>query len=212
MIILECEQGTDEWYKARLGIPTASMMGKIITIAGKKSSSWADTRNKLIAERVLGRPLETFSNEWMERGKELEPKAAMLYQLHHDVELREAGFCYMDESKQAGFSPDRLMPSIKRGLEIKCPSPGVHIGYHLSARLPGSYVQQVYSSLYMSGYDTWDFMSYHPEIAPFYFRISKDDTAYQNFITSLMDILPDFIEDLNTTYERAYSLKLKEAA
>jgi hypothetical protein len=34
MIILDLEQGTPEWLQARLGIPTASNFGNIITPTG----------------------------------------------------------------------------------------------------------------------------------------------------------------------------------
>ena len=39
MIILDHEQGTEEWFAARLGKPSASNFSKLITATGKPSSS-----------------------------------------------------------------------------------------------------------------------------------------------------------------------------
>ena len=39
MIILDHEQGTEEWLAARRGKPSASMFSKLITMTGKPSSS-----------------------------------------------------------------------------------------------------------------------------------------------------------------------------
>lgn len=37
LITLDCEQGTEEWLTARLGIPTATGIENIVTPTGKKS-------------------------------------------------------------------------------------------------------------------------------------------------------------------------------
>ena len=56
MIVLDCQQGSEEWYRARLGIPTASNFSAIITPKGKPTASETRTRylHKLLAEWALG--------------------------------------------------------------------------------------------------------------------------------------------------------------
>ena len=54
MIVLEHEQGSNEWFAARLGRPSASMFSKFITSAGKASTSADSYINELIAERLPG--------------------------------------------------------------------------------------------------------------------------------------------------------------
>ena len=39
LITLDCEQGSEEWLAARLGIPTATGFENIVTATGKKSAS-----------------------------------------------------------------------------------------------------------------------------------------------------------------------------
>ena len=55
MIILDHEQGTEEWLAARLGRPSASNFGKLITVSGKPSTSAVGYINQLIAERFVGK-------------------------------------------------------------------------------------------------------------------------------------------------------------
>ena len=55
MIILDHEQGTEEWFAARLGKPSASNFGKLITATGKPSTSADGYINQLIAERLRKR-------------------------------------------------------------------------------------------------------------------------------------------------------------
>ena len=51
MIILDHEQGSDEWFAARLGRPSASMFNKLITSTGKPSTSAGKYIDELVDER-----------------------------------------------------------------------------------------------------------------------------------------------------------------
>ena len=162
MIIVECEQGTEEWFQARLGIPTASEFGKIITPAKLQPSTQAETYiNKLVAEWLRGKADESFQSDWMKRGHEVEEEARDFYTFQTDVEVKQVGFCLTD-NKTFGCSPDGLMD--KGGVEIKCPSPGVHVGYLLAEKVPTNYRLQILGSLLTTGRKWWDFLSYHPDM------------------------------------------------
>jgi hypothetical protein len=50
------------------------------------------------------------------------------------------------------------------GVEIKCPSPGVHVGYLLANKVPTEYKLQILGSLLVTNRDWWDFISYHPDM------------------------------------------------
>lgn len=201
MISEYMQQGTPEWHQARVGIPTASNMSKIVTSTGKKSATYFPYLYKLVAERITGTKEDTFTSDWMLRGIELEPQAKAVYRLYHDLTtLDEPGFCYLDDKKACGFSPDAIVTPLKSGLEIKCPSPAVHIEYHVRNELPTDYKPQLWASLYMSGLDQWVFMSYHPEMPPFFKTVSITDTDYLTYADALQKYLPQFISDLNTIY------------
>ncbi len=172
MRLLNHDQGTEEWFKARLGCPSGSGFSKLVKTDGKPSTS-ADTYiNHLIAEKVIGEPPETFSNEWMERGKQLEPDARSFYEFERGVTVQEVGFIKHDEY-ECGVSPDGLV-NADGLLEIKCPAPATHIKYLRAGVLPSGYKAQCQGQLWITGRKWLDFLSYHPSLPPFLIRIEPD--------------------------------------
>jgi hypothetical protein len=196
MIILDCIQGSPEWNAARVGIPSASVMDKIITTKGEVSKSGGKLMYQLAGERIIGRKEESYTNAAMERGIELEAEARALFSLTTGLDVDEVGLCYYDERRDRSASPDGLIVDRKEGLEIKCPSLAVHVGYLLSDKLPTDYFQQVQGSLYITGYDCWHFFSYYPGMKPFHKIVGRDEM----WIAKLSKVLDDFVGDLEETY------------
>jgi len=162
MIIIKCEQGTEEWFQARLGIPTASEFSKIITPAKMEPSRSADGYiDKLVGEWLTGEPDESFQSDWMKRGHDTEQEGRDFYTFHTGVDVMQVGFC-MEDAKKWGCSPDGLVGE-DGGVEIKCPSPGIHVGYLKGNKVPTAYKLQVLGSLLITGREWWDFVSYHPK-------------------------------------------------
>ena len=92
------EQGTIAWQQARMGIPTASGFEKIITPTGKASTQAEAYSEKLLAEYILGYPVETFTgNAHTDRGKELEPQAVKFYEAQRELDTTPVGFCTTDD-------------------------------------------------------------------------------------------------------------------
>jgi len=173
MLIVDCLQGSPEWFAARLGIPTSSEFSKIITLAkGDYSKSTSSYMHKLIAEKITGKEATGFMSDWMERGKEMEEEARSWYEFTQDVKVEQVGFVYKDDRKLLGCSPDGLMDI---GLEIKCPSPGVMVSYMLDKKLPREYVPQVQGSMFVTGFAGWDFLVYHPDFEPMLITVKRDD-------------------------------------
>ena len=70
MRILPHAQRTPEWYTARLGVPSASNFEKIITPTGKPSTQIEGYTNRLIAEKITGKPCDSDEpNAAMQRGQ-----------------------------------------------------------------------------------------------------------------------------------------------
>jgi len=173
MRCIDCEQGTDEWLAARLGIPSASMYAKIITTQGKWSTQADSYINQLVAEKLTGETTPFYQNEHMIRGTELEPDARQLYEFITGSEVQQVGFCLHD-TLEAGASPDGLIGE-DGGLEIKCPAPATHVEYLRGDKLPSKYKQQVMGCLWITGREWWDFMSYHPNMKPLIVRVERDE-------------------------------------
>lgn len=198
MRCIDCEQGSDEWIAARLGIPSASMYGKIITTQGKWSTQ-ADTYiNQLVAEKLTGEQTPFYQNEHMARGTELEPDARKMYEFIKDVEVQEVGFCLHD-ALEAGASPDGFIGE-DGGLEIKCPAPATHVEYLRGGKLPSKYKQQVMGCLWITGREWWDFMSYHPSMKPLIVRVERDE----DYIAELEACVSKAVELIEENVEKFF--------
>ena len=203
LVTLDCEQGSDEWFKARLGIPTATGLSSIVSASGAKSSASNTYLAELIAECYLGAS-EGFKSKAMDRGNELEPLARSAYEFINDVDVTQVGGIYLNDNKDLMISPDGLIPELKKGLEIKCPDMKTHIKYILEGVLPSEYVIQVQSSIWVTGYESWDFMSYCPEYKPqtcFILNVKPDPKIQKAFD----EHVPPFLERLNA-FKQAQNL------
>ena len=198
MKILDVEQGSVPWYEARLGIATASSFDKIITPKTRKLSAQAKGYAFfLIAEKLLNRSLDTLEGqEWMERGKELEPDAVKMYEFEQQVKTKPVGFITTDDG-QLGASPDRLLVGVNGGLELKCPAPQTHVKYLLDG-FGDDYFVQVQGQMYVGELDFVDRYSYHPEMPPHRERIVRDES----FIADLASALRAFNDMKAEMYER----------
>lgn len=171
MIVHDFEQGTEEWFAARRGIPTASEFSKILTATGKPSTSAQTYMYSLIAERLAGQEVDQYTNEWMERGKQLEAEARDLFVFTTDIEISQVGFI-TDDERIIGCSPDGWNGTV--GLEIKCPKASTHIKYLLGGTCPSDYVPQVQGSMYVTKAESWWFMSYYPGLDPLIVKVDRD--------------------------------------
>ena len=92
MIIHPAEQRTEAWVKARLGVVTASQFHRLMTPKTRKPSKAAtDYLNELIAEWMLGEPLDGASTGMMERGRDMEEEAIEWYAFVRDVDPQRVG-------------------------------------------------------------------------------------------------------------------------
>jgi len=191
MIRVECAQGSPEWFAARRGIPTASCFDKIVTGTGQASKQADAYYWKLLAEWLSGDVEDQYQSGWMVRGFMLQPDAVSFYELHRDVTIEQVGFCYLDERQLFGASPDGLVGD-DGGVEIKCPSGGVHLRCLMSGEIPTEYVPQVQGNLWITGRSWWDFVTYHPEMPSEVIRVARDE----EYITALAKGIGAFVQKL----------------
>ena len=179
LILLNCEQGSEAWHQARLGIPTASQFDRIVTASGTARKQATGYLAELLAEHITGQAEDGYQSADIQRGIELEPAARACYELETGYDVEQVGGVYLDESRTVMASPDGLIAGMTRGLEIKCPKLATHIRYILEDALPTQYVLQVQGGMWVTGYDEWDFVSYCPEYdaQPIYIKTIKRNTA-----------------------------------
>lgn len=185
--IIECEQGTEEWIKARLGIPTASRFKDVLAKGEGK------TRRRymldLIGERLTGDQAHAFTNDHMERGKAMEDEARDLYVFMTDAEVSKVGFI---RGQLAGCSPDSLIGD-KGMLEIKTKLPALQIECLLADKMPTEHMAQVQGALWISEREYCDFVSYWPKLPLFVKRVFRDET----YIDNLRKEVTQFVSDMD---------------
>lgn len=194
MRIVDCLQGTSEWFSARCGIPSASNFDQIITTKLEPSKQRQKYLYRLAGERVSGMAEETYQNNAMLRGIELENEARNLYQVINDVEVKQVGFCLTEGKFVAGASPDGLIGD-DGCIEIKCPTMAVHVGYLLDGKLPTDYFQQTQGQLFVTGRTWCDFVSYYPGIKPLIVRVERDE-QFIKALTVELEIFCSELEDV----------------
>jgi exodeoxyribonuclease (lambda-induced) len=175
MKIHDVGQRTEEWFKLRAGIPTASEAGKLVTSTGKKSSQITDYSYQLAAELYAGKPLDRWEgNQWTDRGGDLELIALTEYSRIKDATIDVVGFCTVDDGTY-GCSPDGLLAD---GIaEIKCLAAKNHIKNMVyydkyKAAMP-DYIPQTQMQMLVCEREWCDMMFYHPDLPPLIIRQFK---------------------------------------
>lgn len=172
MIVVDCAQGTPEWFKARSGIPTASCFSRILTPKGLKlSASREKYMHELLYEWICDSTWDPYVSEWMERGSDLEDQAYAAYEFERSADVRRVGLCKRDDG-WVGCSPDGLVGD-DGGLELKCPTGPVHVANMLN--MQETYRLQVQGSLWITGRRWWDLMSFHPDMPSAVVRFERDE-------------------------------------
>lgn len=207
--VLTCDQGSEEWFKARLGIPTASEFCTVMATGrgGGESKTRLTYMRKLAGEIVTGEPAEGYSNHHMERGKEMEPEARDLYAFLRDVEPQQIGFI---RNGQKGCSPDSLVDA-NGMVEIKTKLPHLQIECILRETTPAEHKAQCQGALWVAEREWIDFVSYWPKLPLFVVREYRDE----EYIKKLAQAVDEFNDELAHMVERIrryHPEKEKEAA
>ena len=202
--IIDCEQNTPEWLKARSGIPTASQFATVM--AKGKGGGESVTRKKylyqLAAEVVSGEPAESYSNAHMQRGHEMEPAARGAYAFLRDAEPQLVGFV---RNEIAGASPDSLIGD-KGLLEIKTKLPALTVECILSGEFPAEHKAQCQGALWVCEREWIDIAVYWPKL-PLYVKRAYRDEIY---IAGLARAVTEFNAELADIVARLR--KYEEAA
>ena len=194
--IFDCEQGSPEWYACRLGIPTASEFDTIL--AKGKGGGESKTRRtymlKLAGERITGKPKYEYSDDHMERGKEMEQEARDLYAMVADADPIKVGFMRRGD---AGCSPDSLIGDSGL-LEIKTKLAHLQLECLLADNLPSEHRAQCQGQLWISGRQWLDFVSYWPGLPLFIKRVDRDE----EYIRTLAAAVRAFNEEMHQLIAR----------
>lgn len=209
------EQGSPEWFAARLGKVTASRVADVIA---KTKSGYAATRAnyaaQLICERLTGNVEETFKNAAMQWGTDQEPAAREAYEYASGAFVDQCGMIAHPRISMAGASPDGMVGA--DGLiEIKCPNTATHLDTLSSGKPAGKYITQMQWQMACTGRAWCDFASFDPRLPPelrlFVTRIERDDEMVESLEAEVVTFLSEIDARLSDLSAR-YGAKLADAA
>lgn len=206
MIIVECQQGSQEWHQARAGAITASMFStarhrlKTGANKGDYSEKAKDYAFRVAIERISGDPLDEGFETWqMRRGHELEEACRIAHESEVGMLVDLAGFVLTDDRK-FGASADGLIDH-DGGCEYKCfLSPEKLRSIIVSGDL-SDVMDQIQGCMWITGRAWWHFCLYCPALDPAgkaltLHHVERDDA----YIEALEQDLITF-ERLVTEYE-----------
>lgn len=200
------EQGTNEWFAARLGIPTASRFADVIS-KGRGTAPSKTRRTymmKLLAERITGNLQQNHTNEHTARGHEHEDPAREAYMWQTDNHVEQVGFI-VDYELGAGYSPDGLVDD--DGLiEIKSKLPHLHLDVLLGGEVPKEHIAQIQGGLLVSKRNWCDFVSYCPDLPLFVKTVHRDEKMIERLRAGLVS----FNEELQQAADMVAALEVIE--
>jgi hypothetical protein len=169
MIILEVDQGSEQWHKARAGVITASKFGdararlKSGKNAGDYTAAAKDYAFRVAVERISGEPLDEGFETWqMKRGHELEPQARMEHEAVTGKFVDRAGFILTDD-RVFGASADGLI-DVDGGCEYKCFIAPEKLRSIIIDDNTDDVIDQVMGCMWITGRTWWDFCLYCPAL------------------------------------------------
>ena len=194
----QVQQGSDEWKIPKLGVISGSNISKALA---KKGS---ETRNGYLMDlvgQIATRRFDEINGKALDHGTVNEPAARAAYEFETGHTVQQVGFIYCEE-RRIGVSPDGIIPSINKGLEIKNPfTARVHADFLCNDKIKSEYGLQVMFSLYVTGYETWDFCSYHSAFKSSMLKIKtfeRDEKVFERFDNEI----PEFLKELDQALEK----------
>ena len=202
--LIDCEQGSESWYQARLGIPTASEFKTLLGI--KKDARDKATRrtymHKLAGEIITGNPMENYVNDHMARGKEMEGEARDYYAFGSESAVQQVGFIRRGKT---GCSPDSIVGD-NGLLEIKTKLPHLLIDCLLADDFPPEHKAQCQGALWIAEREWVDIVCYWPAMPTFVKRAYRDEHyigALSAAVDQFNDELAELVSKLTTKYDMA---------
>ena len=160
----DIKQGSDEWYRLRLGKITGSCFSKLLGGNGTKEKYLYDRANEIVTG--CRSDSDSFTNVHMRRGLDFEAEAKSLYVIKTFTLVNEVGLIQLGD--YVACSPDGLID--EDGLiEIKVPDSNNYFRQMLEISFKGSnaiqydhYIQMQFY-MYVCGRAWCDYVLYNPQ-------------------------------------------------
>ena len=193
-------QGSQEWLAIRAGKPTCSRFDEIVTPGGELSKTSEGYMHHLLAERILGQPIDGFKSSAMQHGNDFEHKAIAAYEFTSGVTTKKIGFVTTDCGR-VGCSPDSFIEEHPEGM-VECKAPAearIHVSYLRAAMgAAKAYRVQLQGELWVCEKEWVDIISHYPGIPDALFRVTRDEDfigKMSKAVFAFADLLDSLTED-----------------
>lgn len=196
--ILEATQGSEAWFKLKLGVISASNASKVVA---KKDSETRNTYMMELVAQICTGFQEELNSKYLDWGNQHEAAARSSYEFETGLTITQVPFVFIDDNHREGCSPDGIV-SDKKGLEIKCPFNAVHyVKFLAENKIKPEYQWQYQHTLRVMDAEEWDFVQYHPGMKRNPLKILTV-TRDEEMQKTLADAVPQFVSDMDKILER----------
>lgn len=195
-------QKTEEWFKLRAGVVTASELSALLSPLFKpREGDGVDAYLALkLAERWTGGPIHTFGGGAAEQGSLLEEEVLPFLAFTRDLHFAPAGFITTDD-ESFGCSPDGW--DGVEGCEIKSCEAHTHVRHLLKGELPKEYAAQVHGSMAVTGAPRWTFVSYRRGMPALVKVVERDEAICATIIA----VVSEFNARLDEAFARVKQME-----
>jgi hypothetical protein len=198
----DIEQGSIEWHEMR--------WGKIGGTLSKGLFMKSDTLQiDVLSQRMEDfEPYDSFTNEAMERGNDMEPFAREYLENYTGIKFNKSGWLQCEENELLGNSPDGISECETVQCEIKCFGRKKHFEVLLNNEIPLENISQClhYFTVNPKLRQLY-FIAFRPE-APKHFIICLELESIINLGTKARPILQTISESIINAKENANELLL----
>jgi hypothetical protein len=205
--IFDCEQGTEEWLLARLGVPTASRYSTVLAkgVGGKGPSKTRLTyMRQLVGERVRRQPAAEygFKSAHMERGNAWEQDVCDIYAFSHadGQAVTKQGFL-KHLGHNTGCSVDRLVGN-DGILSVKTALPEILIDIALADKFPTEHLPQSHGELWLTGRQWVDIAIYYPGMNLFVKRLHRNQDEMARIAAAVKQFNKE-LDEMEVQYRRS---------
>lgn len=197
-------QGSDEWFKHRIGKVGASRVGDVM--AKGTGATRKAYMTELLVARLTGEYPESYTSPSIQWGIDNEPLARSAYEIKTGCMVQEVGFINHPTIKGFGASPDGLVGT-DGGLEIKCPNTATHLDTVMTGKIKRDYILQMQTGMACTGREWWDFASFDPRLPGklelWIWRIYRDD----GLIAEIESAVKEFLSELEEMEARCHEMQ-----
>lgn len=190
------EQGSPEWFQARKGKITGTVLKAIMGTKSRRQ----DAIYEIIAQRLtLGVEKDVDPENPMARGNRLEPDAIKMFEFETNMKVDRIGLAEMEDDASMAQSPDGLIGD-DAAIEVKCMGGKNHVKMWLTDQIPDDYYWQVVQYFVVNPeLKKLYFVGYNPDIPMHKLHIiTVDRASIETSIKEAHDAEKAFLMEVNS--------------